>query len=103
MTTQGYSFKASATTDYLAMAVIIFHMTIALGHTIWCLYFGTSSGFWDTIRETLTLAQNSRPANYVLASTGAGIKKGRTCSRKTRVRVTRLHGHDEQDHLVMIY
>ncbi|KAI4141973.1 MAG: hypothetical protein L6R39_005127, partial [Caloplaca ligustica] len=100
MTIKGYSYMSSGITDYLSMAVMLFHLAIALAHTIYCLYRGTSSGCWDTITELLTLAQNSQPATVTLRNTAAGIKKGPTFAKKARIRTA---GLGAGDHVELIY
>ena len=78
---------ASGLSHSLSMAVMLFHLVIALAHTIFCVYRGTSSGCWDTIAELLVLAQISQPFNVPLRDTAAGIKRGRTFSKKPKIRI----------------
>ncbi|KAL8792005.1 MAG: hypothetical protein Q9195_005423 [Heterodermia aff. obscurata] len=86
-TIEGYSYHASSTTDFLAIAVVLFHCLIALAHTIYCVLHGVSSGCWDTVTEILTLAIGSGGDAGVPENTGAGIKNGRTFKKKAWVRV----------------
>ena len=86
-TIEGYSYHASSTTDFLAIAVVLFHCLAALAHTIYCMIHGVSSGCWDTVTEILTLALGSPADGGVPESTGAGIKTGRTFKEKAWVRV----------------
>ncbi|KAL9633189.1 MAG: hypothetical protein Q9164_004849 [Protoblastenia rupestris] len=102
MTIDGYAFRSHATSDYLSIAVVCFHILIVLGHTFWCLWFRTSSGCWDSILELLTLAQNSQPAPTALKHTGAGIKCRQTYSRKARIRVT-SSSPDGAEHVELVY
>ncbi|KAL8917121.1 MAG: hypothetical protein Q9208_008160 [Pyrenodesmia sp. 3 TL-2023] len=103
MTIKGYSYMSSGVTDYLSMAVMLFHLLIALAHTIFCLYRGTSSGCWDTITELLTLAQNSQPSTVPLRNTAAGIKKGSTFSKKARIRTVGLKAGAQRGHVELVY
>ncbi|KAI4216266.1 MAG: hypothetical protein LQ351_001276 [Letrouitia transgressa] len=89
VTISGYKYDASATTDYLAIAVIIFHGLVALAHTVYCFICGASSSSWDSISEILTLALGSRVEEKVLQNTGAGIKTGNTFKIKAWIRVRR--------------
>ena len=103
MTIDGYSFKATETTDFLSIAVLAVHMLIAFGHTMWCLWNLSSSECWDTVTEVITLSQNSQPAFDALKNTAAGVKKFSTFSQKAVVRVTRLPGHEEADHVDLLF
>ncbi|KAF4624806.1 hypothetical protein G7Y89_g13362 [Cudoniella acicularis] len=86
---QGFSYQASSATDFLSMAVLLAHLVLALGHTIYLLIWRKSSGCWDTIPELLTLAQNSRPAHSALRHTSTGIKNLHTYAQVAKVRATR--------------
>ena len=85
------------------MAVILFHLVIALAHTIFCVYRCTSSGCWDTIAELLILAQNSQPFNVPLRNTSAGIKRGRTFSKKAKIRTVRQEAGVQGEHVELVY
>jgi hypothetical protein len=89
LTIQGLSYKASLSTDYLSISVLLGHIVLAMAHTLWLLYKRQSSGCWDTITELVTLAQNSRPAHAVLKNTSTGIKCIGTFAKVTKVRVVR--------------
>jgi hypothetical protein len=89
LTIQGLSYRASFPTDYLSISVLLGHILLALGHTIWLLYRRQSSGCWDTITELVTLAQNSRPAHKVLKNTSTGIKYLGTFAKVGKIRVVR--------------
>ena len=102
VTIDGYAFRASAVSDYLSVAVISFHILIALGHTAWCLWFNTSSGCWDSITELLTLALNSQPAPSALKNTGAGIETGGMYSKKAKIRA-RSSNHDEIERVELLF
>ncbi|KAL8840142.1 MAG: hypothetical protein Q9176_003990, partial [Flavoplaca citrina] len=103
MTIKGYSYMASGLSHTLSMAVMLFHLVIALAHTIFCVYRGTSSGCWDTIAELLTLAQNSQPFTVPLRNTAAGIKRGRTFSKKAKIRTVRQGAGVQTEHVELVY
>ncbi|KAL8856081.1 MAG: hypothetical protein Q9178_007276 [Gyalolechia marmorata] len=103
MTIKGYSYMASGLSHSLSMAVMLFHLIIALAHTIFCVYRGTSSGCWDTIAELLTLAQNSKPFTVPLRNTAAGIKRGGTFSKKARIRTVALEAGVQKEHIELVY
>ena len=86
-TIEGYSYHASSTTDFLAIAVVLFHCLVALAHTIYCVLHGVSSGCWDTVTEILTLALGPSADRGVPENTGAGIKNSQTFKKKAWVRV----------------
>ena len=88
-TIEGYSYHASSTTDFLAIAVVLFHCLVALAHTIYCVLHGVSSCCWDTVTEILTLALGSPADGGIPENTGAGIKNGRTFKEKAWVRVNK--------------
>ena len=89
LTIQGFSYRASLSTDYLSVSVLLSHIVLALGHTVWLIYRRQSSACWDTITELVTLAQNSHPAHAVLKNTSAGIKCIGTFAKVAKVRVVR--------------
>ncbi|KAI4265808.1 MAG: hypothetical protein LQ337_008938, partial [Flavoplaca oasis] len=103
VTIRGYSYMASGLSHSLSMTVMLFHLVIALGHTVFCVYRGTSSGCWDTITELLTLAQNSQPFTVPLRNTAAGIKRGRTFSKKARIRTVGQEAGVQRKHVELVY
>ncbi|KAL9040256.1 MAG: hypothetical protein Q9180_002022 [Flavoplaca navasiana] len=103
MTIKGYSYMASGLSHSLSMTVMLFHLVIALAHTIFCVYRGTSSGCWDTIAELLTLAQNSQPCTVPLRNTAAGIKRGRTFSKIAKIRTVGQEASVQRKHVELVY
>lgn len=98
----GYCYKSSSASDYLAIAVLLTHLIIALSHTVWILYRREASGCWDTVTELITLSQNSRPAPTALRNTCAGIKELNTFGQVARINVTEsANGSD--DHLELVF
>lgn len=89
----GYAWYASGFSDYLATAVVVLYMLVALAHTIWVLTKGVTSSSWDTVTELLALALQS-PAPDSLRGSGAGIERLGTYRRLTRLRVMREEGED---------
>ena len=71
----GYCYKSSSISDYLAVAVIVTHLVVAVSHTIWILCRRETSGCWDTVAELVPLAQNSRPALPMLSNILAPVSK----------------------------
>lgn len=45
----GYCYKSSTVSDYLAIFVVLTHLIIALSHTIWILRRRETFGCWDTV------------------------------------------------------
>ena len=98
----GYCYKSSSISDYLAIAVIVTHLVVAVSHTIWILCRRETSGCWDTAAELVALAQNSRPALPMLSNTCAGIKEPRTFAHVARIRVAKT-GNGPDDHLELVF
>lgn len=94
---KGFSYKASSSTDYLSISVLVGHIILALAHTFWLISKRQSSGCWDTITELVTLAQNSGPAHSVLRNTSTGIKCKRTFAQVAKVRVVRRRNLEEEE------
>lgn len=96
----GYSFcYLGATTDKLAIAVLITHMCMALLHTAYLLLTRESSDAWDSVAEWLVLAQTSRPSVSALKNSSAGIKHPRTFARIGKIRASASRGASEHEHL----
>ncbi|RSM15464.1 hypothetical protein CDV31_004900 [Fusarium ambrosium] len=74
----GIAYKANSVTDYLAITVLLAHMVLVLGHSVYLVYTRRSSDAWDSVMEMLILAHNSQPTSHALWNTSAGI-----CSLET--------------------
>ncbi|RSL81052.1 hypothetical protein CEP51_006125, partial [Fusarium floridanum] len=74
----GIAYKANSVTDYLAITVLLAHMVLVLGHSVYLVYTRRSSDAWDSVMEILILAHNSQPTSHALRNTSAGI-----CSLET--------------------
>ena len=95
----GYAWYASGVSDYLATAVVLIYMLMALAHTIWVFTKGVTSSSWDTVTELLALALQS-PKSDALRGSGAGIERLGTYGRLTRLRAIK----DEQgETLVLVF
>ena len=81
----GYAWYASGVSDYLATAVVLIYMLMALAHTIWVVTKGVTSSSWDTVTELLALALRS-PESDALRGSGAGIERLGTYGRLTKLR-----------------
>ena len=81
----GYAWYASGISDYLATAVVLIYMLMALAHTIWVVTKGVTSSSWDTVTELLALALQS-PESDSLRGSGAGIERLGTYGRLTKLR-----------------
>ncbi|KAL8856826.1 MAG: hypothetical protein Q9178_006543 [Gyalolechia marmorata] len=92
----GLSYRLTVV-QFLAMAVLVLHILIALAHVGWILMKRESSGCWDSVIELLVLAQNSRPAPTALMNTAAGIKFSMTFSKQVAIRSR------TDDHLELVY
>lgn len=100
----GYAWYASGFSDYLATAVVMMYMLVALAHTVWVLTKGVTSSSWDTVTELLALALRS-PVSDALRGSGAGIERLGTYRRLTRLRAMRKEGSqnkDEEESLVLV-
>ncbi|KAK0717844.1 hypothetical protein B0T26DRAFT_647722, partial [Lasiosphaeria miniovina] len=82
----GLSYQAQNITDYLAISVLLAHIFLALGHTLYLLWHRKSSVAWDSIPEMLVLAHNSRSSGFALKNTSAGIRSIETFRRIGMVR-----------------
>ena len=91
----GYSWYASTTTDYLAIAVVGIYMLVAIIHMLWVVYSGVTSSSWDTITELLALALRS-PIPESLSGCGAGVERLGTYRRLVKLRA-RAKAKDELD------
>ena len=89
----GYAWYASGSSDYLATAVVVLYMLVALAHTVWVLAHGVTSSSWDTVTELLALALRS-PISDKLKGSGAGIERLGTYRRLTRLRAMREAGEE---------
>ena len=85
----GYAYKASRATDYLSICVLLFHIIVALSHTIQVVLTRYSSASWDSAEELIVLAQVSRTDTKDLRHTSAGIKQLSTMALNTRIRASR--------------
>ena len=81
----GYSWYASGFSDYLAIAVVVMYMLMAVAHTVWVFTRGVTSSSWDTVTELLALALRS-PVSDALRGSGAGIERLGTYGRLTKLR-----------------
>ena len=84
----GYAYKASRATDYLSIGVLLLHLMVALGHTLYLLLTRYSSASWDTVEELIVLAHVSRTDTRNLRNTSAGIKRFSTMALNIRVRTS---------------
>ena len=100
---KAFCLKATSSTDYLAITIILVHVLLALLHSAYCVSSGVSSSAWDSMSELLTLAQNSRPANQLFRNTSAGIQMGKTYRHKARIRVTRADTQQEDQLVELLY
>lgn len=99
----GYAYKASRVTDYLSIGVLLLHLIVALGHTLYLLLTRYSSASWDTVEELVVLAHVSRTDTRDLRNTSAGIKRFSTMALNTRVRTSgsRAGGGEEKVELLI--
>ena len=70
----GYAWYASSFSTYLATAVVVTYMVLAIVQTVWVLKNGVTSSSWDTVTELLALALRS-PVSDALRGSGAGIER----------------------------
>lgn len=89
----GYAWYASSYSTYLATAVVVTYMLLAIAQTVWVLSNGVTSSSWDTVTELLALALRS-PVSDALRGSGAGIERLVTYGRLTRVRTMKEEGEE---------
>ena len=94
----GYAWYASSFSEYLAIAVVLIYMILALAHTIWVLITGVTSSSWDTVTELLALALRS-PIPDALEGSGAGIESLGTYRQMVRLRI---QGKEGDEKVVMV-
>lgn len=100
ITVQGYGYRASSTTDYLATFVIAIYLLLSLSHIVWCLSHRVTSSSWDTATELILLALNSLPVS-VLKGTSAQIHRWDTYQRIMKIRaLTPKRNHDEPNNVI---
>ena len=99
----GYAWYTNSISDYLAIAVVVTYMFIALVYTVCVLFFtGVTSSSWDTVTELLALALQS-PVAETLSGSGAGVERLTTYKRLVRARREDGGGrHNVQERLVLI-
>lgn len=71
----GYAYQASRATDYLSLGVLLLHLIVALGHTLYLLLTRYSSASWEMVEELIVLAQVSRTDTKDLRNTKRGHQK----------------------------
>ena len=82
----GYAWYVSGFSEYLAIAVIVIYVFVALAHTVWVVSTGVTSSSWDTVTELLALALQS-PVTDTLRGSSAGIERLGTYRRMAKLRV----------------
>jgi hypothetical protein len=92
----GYSYLASEITDYLSAGVLLAYIALALGYTVYTVFFRTqTSHAWDSVTEIITLAHNSRPSHTALRNTSSGIARFRTFAQIARIGARRTGGSSD--------
>lgn len=98
----GFSYRKSLA-GYLAAAVLIAHLLMALTHIIWTCWRRESSGCWSLVTELLALAHNSRNSSPQIINTGAGIALGSTFGRIVRIRTTTSELEPAFEHVELVF
>ncbi|CAM1510075.1 Fc.00g004100.m01.CDS01 [Cosmosporella sp. VM-42] len=93
----GLSYKAKTIWDWLAIAVLLLHIPLALVHSFLLLRHRQSSESWDSITELVTLAYNSHPTAKGLRNTSSGIRCIQTYQKVAMVRVSKTLGSSTGD------
>ena len=83
----GLGYRANSTACYLALAVLLLYVVLALSHTIWVLITQETSTAWSSLTDLLTLALMSRPPDSGFDNASAGIERFRTLQSPIRIRV----------------
>lgn len=83
---QGLSYQARLVTDYLAIAVLLIYIIVAIAHVLYLIWTRQSSSQWDFITEFFVLAYNSKPISKALENTSSGINCIKTFGNAAIVR-----------------
>jgi hypothetical protein len=84
-TVSGYGYQLSDPSQYLAIVLLMMHLLLALGYTIYIIVVPDhSSSCWDSISELIVLAQQS-PRSVLLQNTCAGVNGLKTFGHRVRV------------------
>ncbi|KAL4748233.1 hypothetical protein BDW72DRAFT_196004 [Aspergillus terricola var. indicus] len=82
----GYAMAPMKWFDYVSIILLLAHVFLAIGHTLWILWQGEAAEAWDTIPELVALSQQSPPAPApLLENTCAGARSKQTMGRVVRV------------------
>jgi hypothetical protein len=82
----GYGYPFRGITIYIAVAILLLHVLIALIHMSIVVYGGWSSDAWAKMDELVLLALHSTPGR--LRNTYAGVSKASTWGKRIKVRET---------------
>ena len=80
-----YAYHASATTDFVAIAILFVYIFIATAHLLYSLIRRRSSRAWEKLSDWVALALSSRPDPQVLSNTCAGIEDPHTRAKNVRI------------------
>jgi hypothetical protein len=83
---QGYAYSPSGAPQKVAMAVLAVYVLLTLGHIIYSVLTGWSSGNWGRASELTALAMKSEQTNR-LNNTGAGITSVTSYTEQTRIEI----------------
>ncbi|KAL4916167.1 hypothetical protein BDW62DRAFT_186929 [Aspergillus aurantiobrunneus] len=82
----GYAMTPMNWFDYFSIVLLLAHVFLAIGHTLWSLWRGETAEAWDTVPELVALSQQSPPAPApLLDNTCAGVRSMQTMGRVVRV------------------
>ena len=81
---EGFGYRVSTTTEYIATVVAGLYLLIGLSHVAWTLIRCKSSSSWDTATELLMLAWNSPPVR-IMKGTSAQIFRWDTYKRVVKI------------------
>jgi hypothetical protein len=98
----GFSFQRSLAA-YLATTVLLTHLLMATAHIIYVTRKRRTSSSWGSVAELIALSQNSQPAFDVLANTGGGIKSCKTFLQMAKIRVRKIPGLPNHDHVELLF
>jgi hypothetical protein len=99
ITISGYAYKADSLGYYLAIAVLLTHVILVIGHLAYSFFTNQSSAAWSSFEDLMVLSHSSQPDPQALKNTSAGLECHSTIRRKVRIRVAdkskRVSGHEE--------
>lgn len=84
----GLGYRLNSIAYILALAVLFFHVFLAIGHIIWVLWTREVSSAWSSLTDMLVLAFKSTPPESTLSNTAVGVERFRTFGEPLYIRAS---------------